>query len=57
MFLGYYVAYLTYLTLHAVGHEAVDELRFAMVAFVMPLTAATVGVLVWRTLRANRARR
>jgi cation:H+ antiporter len=55
MFLGYYAAYLTYLTLDAVGHEAVDEFRFAMAAFVMPITAATVGVLVWRTLRASRA--
>jgi cation:H+ antiporter len=52
MFLGYYVAYLVYLTLDAVGHDAVDEFRFAMAVFVMPLTAVTIGVLVWRTIRA-----
>jgi cation:H+ antiporter len=54
LFLGYYAAYLGYLTLDAVGHHALDEFSFAMVAFVMPITAATIGVLVWRTLRARR---
>lgn len=53
MFLGYYAAYLTYLALNAVHHEALDEFSLAMVAFVIPLTAVTVGILVWRTLRAR----
>jgi cation:H+ antiporter len=54
MFLGYYAAYLLYLTLNAVRHEALDEFSLAMVAFVMPLTAVTIAILVWRTLRARR---
>lgn len=53
LFLGYYAAYLTWLTLDAVDHDALDEFGFAMVAFVMPLTAATVGILCWRTWRAR----
>lgn len=53
MFLGYYIAYLTYLALNAVHHEALDEFSLAMVAFVIPITAVTVGILVWRTLRAR----
>jgi cation:H+ antiporter len=55
MFLGYYAAYLAYLTLDAVGHDALDEFSFAMVAFVMPLTGATITVLLWRTVRERRS--
>jgi len=55
MFLGYYVAYLAYLALDAVDHDALDEFGFAMLAFVMPITAATIGVLVWRALREHPA--
>jgi cation:H+ antiporter len=51
MFLGYYAAYLAWLTLDAVEHHALDEFRFAMVAFVMPLTAVTIAILLWRALR------
>lgn len=54
MFLGYYAAYLLYLALNAVHHEALDEFSLAMAAFVMPLTAVTIAILVWRTLRARR---
>jgi cation:H+ antiporter len=57
MFLGYYAAYLAYLTLDAVEHYALDEFSFAMVAFVMPLTAVTIGVLVFRALRERRSAR
>ena len=56
LFLGYYAAYLAYLTLDAVEHHATDEFRLAMVAFVMPITAATIAVLVWRAARARAAR-
>jgi cation:H+ antiporter len=55
LFLSYYAAYLVYLTLDAVEHSALDEFSFAMAAFVMPLTAVTIGVLVWRRLREQRA--
>ncbi len=53
MFLGYYIAYLTYLALNAVHHEALDEFSLAMVSFVIPITAVTVAILVWRTVRAR----
>jgi cation:H+ antiporter len=56
MFLGYYAAYLTYLALNAVRHEALDEFSLAMIAFVIPITAVTVAILVWRTIRARRER-
>lgn len=44
LFLGYYVAYTTYLVLGATQHEALSTFSFAMGAFVVPLTIVTLVV-------------
>lgn len=45
---AYYVAYLTWLTLNATAHPAQDEFRFAMLAFVLPLTVIGSGIAWFR---------
>ncbi len=54
LFLGCYVAYVTYLVLAALGHAALETYGTVMWAFVLPLTAATLGVVAWREWRAGR---
>jgi cation:H+ antiporter len=49
VFLAFYVAYVTWLLLDATEHALRDGYATAMVAFVIPLTAITLGVLGWRT--------
>jgi cation:H+ antiporter len=51
LFLAYYVAYTTYLVVHAVDHPALPAFRSAMVYFVIPLTVITLLVVGTRTLR------
>lgn len=48
LFLGYYVAYTTYLILGATQHEALTTFSFAMGTFVLPLTIVTLAVLGFR---------
>jgi cation:H+ antiporter len=47
---GYYLAYLAWLTLNATSHHLQDEFRFAMLAFVIPLTVIGGGI-AWFTQR------
>lgn len=54
LFLAYYVAYTLYLVLAAAEHDAVPAVSRALVWFALPLTAVTLGVLVWRTARQGR---
>jgi cation:H+ antiporter len=51
LFLGYYAAYTAYLVMAAADHDALDEYGFVMMAFVIPLTALTLAITVWRKLR------
>ena len=51
LFLGYYVAYTTYLILYATRHEALTAFSTTMLWFVMPLTAATLLILTARAFR------
>ena len=51
VFLGYYVAYTAFLVLGATGHEAVPQLRSAMLWFALPLTAVTLLILAVRQAR------
>jgi cation:H+ antiporter len=51
LFLGYYVAYTTYLVLGAVQHDALPFFSSTMAWFVLPLTAVTLGVIVLQSLR------
>jgi len=51
VFLGYYVAYTTYLVLTATQHDAADEFQMVMLGFVIPLTLLTIAVSAWREWR------
>jgi cation:H+ antiporter len=51
LFLAYYGAYTAYLVMAAADHDALDEYGFVMMAFVIPLTALTLAITVWRKLR------
>lgn len=44
VFLGYYVAYVTYLILDAAGHDQLDAYSNIMLSFVVPLTIVTLVV-------------
>ncbi len=52
LFLGYYAAYVLYLILAATQHAALPSLSVAMLAFVLPLTAVTLIVLLARAQRS-----
>jgi cation:H+ antiporter len=54
LFLAYYVFYVTYLVLAATGHDALPLFSRAMVLFALPLTAVTLTVVAYRSLRAGR---
>ena len=51
LFCFYYLAYTTFLVLMATHHPGLPQLTRAMVYFVLPLTAVTLGVSVWHSLR------
>lgn len=48
VFFFYYLAYTTYLVLEATEHELRGTLGNAIVYFVLPLTALTLAIAVWR---------
>lgn len=48
IFVLYYIGYVTYLVLAATGHAAAPSFGIAMVAFVVPLTVLTFGVVGYR---------
>ena len=48
LFLGYYMAYATYLILAAQAHDALPAMSFAMLGFVMPITLVTLIVVSLR---------
>ena len=51
LFVSYYAAYTLYLFLDATRHEALPAFSFAMLAFVIPLTAITLAVFAARSLQ------
>lgn len=57
IFLGYYVAYTVYIVLAATQHEALEFFGTVMLAFVVPLTVLTLGIVLWRSLRRPQLRR
>jgi cation:H+ antiporter len=60
VFVAFYVAYSGYLVLHGVEHEAASVVRSAMLLFVAPLTALTIGLIAWRewhSIRSGRKRK
>jgi cation:H+ antiporter len=56
LFLGYYAAYVLYLLLDAVQHDALPAFSSAMLTFVLPLTVLTLAIGVARSLRHDRRR-
>ncbi len=55
VFLGYYVAYTVWLVLDASDHDLGRTYGIAMVGFVLPLTAITLGIVGVRTWRSTRS--
>jgi cation:H+ antiporter len=55
LFVGYYVAYLTFLVLQATEHAALRPFSVAMLAFVIPITVVTVLVVMIGDLARRRA--
>lgn len=51
LFLGYYVAYTSFLVLTVTGHPGLPAFRMAMQGFAIPLTAVTLLVVSARALR------
>ena len=51
VFVGYYVAYTTYLVLDATSHDALPAFGAAMSWFVLPLTVLTLAIITWRAFR------
>ena len=55
LLLGYYVAYVAYLSLDASGHAAEGVVGAGLLWFALPLTALGLGLTTWRVLRPSRA--
>lgn len=53
VFLGYYGAYTAYLVLVATQSPTLEAFNRAMIWFVLPLTALTLGIGLWRSLRST----
>ncbi len=56
LFLAYYVAYATYLFLDSTGHDLLPIFSTVLLAFVIPITALTLGLLTWRAIRSRSKR-
>jgi cation:H+ antiporter len=54
LFLSYFVAYNAYVVMAAQHHDALPVFGRVMGAFVLPLTAITLGVVGWRAWRERR---
>jgi cation:H+ antiporter len=50
LFLGYYLGYVLYVVLAATEHDALPRYSAVMLEFVLPLTAVTLAVLLFRAL-------
>lgn len=55
VFLGYYIAYATYLILASTRHSALEVFDTAMTWFVIPLTVLTILASVYQYIRYGRA--
>lgn len=51
LFLAYYGAWTAYLLLRATAHDDLAAFSAVMLAFVLPLTGVTLGIVAWRTVR------
>ncbi|MBI2213134.1 MAG: calcium/sodium antiporter [Acidobacteria bacterium] len=55
LFLFYFAMYFVYLGLASANHDALPKFSFAMMFFVIPLTVATLAVIIVRQLRQTAA--
>jgi len=53
LLLGYYIAYTLYLLLLSSQHQALPRFNAVMLYFVIPLTAVTMAIVVFREVRAR----
>lgn len=53
LFLFYYIAYTAYLVLDAQQHDLLPAFSAVMAIFVLPITAITLAVIGWRTVRRS----
>lgn len=53
VFIGYYIAYLSYLILESTQHDLLNEFSIVMGVFVIPITILTLIILVYRFWRRN----
>lgn len=53
-FLAHYAAYVTYLLLAAAEHDALPALSFALLWFLMPMTALSLAALTAREIHIRR---
>ncbi|MEM9770501.1 MAG: calcium/sodium antiporter [Cyanobacteria bacterium P01_D01_bin.73] len=56
LFLGYYVAYMSYLVFKSTSNAMLPLFTTAMWGFAFPLTAITLGILAWRGWRDRQSR-
>ncbi|MEM9245065.1 MAG: calcium/sodium antiporter [Cyanobacteria bacterium P01_F01_bin.153] len=56
LFLGYYVAYMSYLVFKSTSHAMLPLFTTAMWGFAFPLTAITLSILAWRGWRDRKKR-
>jgi len=49
MFLGYYVAYTSYLIMAAKDHDSLPMVSMVMIWFVLPITLITFAIVIYRT--------
>ncbi|WP_416676326.1 calcium/sodium antiporter [Egbenema bharatensis] len=56
LFTGYYLAYTLYLILYSTQHSLLPMYSTVMLLFVLPITAITLGIVMWRSYQARRLR-
>lgn len=56
VFLGYYVAYVTYLLLRATEHDLLPAFSSVMLLFVVPITVLTLALVTVRAIQRQRLR-
>lgn len=54
LFLAYYVVYIIYLYLAAVSHKILPVYNIALIIFIVPITAITLIVLTYRSIKTNK---
>jgi cation:H+ antiporter len=51
VFMAFYIAYVVFLIMASTKHDSLDEFRTALFYVVAPITAATLGFIMWRGIQ------